>query len=85
MEGLPVNIQRTVYEEVDPILLKCHGSPHIYLLENGQKHWIDSIETFEEQGYLWRHVHFVSCGDIRAVPDGASIPVDAVPPPQPWP
>jgi hypothetical protein len=84
VENLPVSVQRAIYEYPDPVLLKCYNSPHIYLLENGQKRWINTIETFNERGYLWRDVRFVSCPDLRAVPDGTSIPPDSGPPPQPW-
>jgi hypothetical protein len=83
VEGLPLSVQRIVYEHPNPILLKCTGSPHIYLLEGGQKRWIDSIETFTNRGYRWREVRFVTCGDLRAIPDGVPIPANAGPPPQP--
>ena len=65
------------------VLLKCEGSPHIYALENGQKHWIKDIPTFEAQGYVWEDVNFVSCDYLRNLPDGPPIPEDAGPPPQP--
>jgi hypothetical protein len=83
IEELPVSVQRIVYENPDPILLKCTTSPHIYLLDKGQKRWIDTIETFNERGYVWRDVHFVPCATLRSVPDGVPIPADAGPPPQP--
>ena len=40
----------------DPILLKCPTSPHIYLLEGGQKRWVKDIPTFEAEGYRWSDV-----------------------------
>lgn len=82
-EGLPVSVQRIVYQYPQPILLKCQTSPHIYLLEQGQKRWIDTIETFEARGYEWRDVHFVSCPVLRQVPDGETIPPNVGSPPQP--
>ena len=81
--GLPLRIQQLAYERTDPIVLKCPTSPHIYLLENGQKRWIRDIATFEAQGYRWNDVQFVICPDLRAVPDGETIPPGAGPPPQP--
>lgn len=81
--GLPPSVQQVVEEYPTPILLKCHASPHIYLLEGGKKRWIDTIETFEQRGYVWSDVHFVPCADLRAIPDGVPIPPDAGPPPQP--
>jgi hypothetical protein len=83
VESLPPEVQDIVYEHASPILLKCAASPHIYLLEQGKKRWIDSIQTFEERGYIWRDVHIVSCGDLRSIPDGTPIPANAGPPPQP--
>ena len=84
IEELPVSVQRAIYEYPDPLLLKCYNSPHIYLLEDGQKRWVNTIDTFNNQGFVWRDVHFITCSDLRAVPDGVPIPADAGPPPQPW-
>ncbi len=81
--GLPVRIQQLAYERSEPILLKCPTSPHIYLLENGQKRWVKDIATFEAQGYRWNDVQHVSCSDLRATPDGETIPPGAGPPPRP--
>ena len=81
--GLPATVQRIIYENPDPILLKCAGSPPIYLLADGQKQWIDTIATFDDRGYLWRDVRFVPCDDLRAIPDGPTIPEGVGPPPQP--
>ncbi|HRQ41858.1 MAG TPA: hypothetical protein PLD25_28380 [Chloroflexota bacterium] len=83
LNNLPLSVQKIVYDKPDPILLKCTDSPHIYLIENGEKRWIDTIETFNERGYVWRDVNFVSCDDLRRIPDGMPIPADAGPPPQP--
>lgn len=81
--SLPASVQDIVYETPNPILLKCADSPHIYLLEEGEKRWIDTMETFENRGYVWREVHFISCDDLRSIRDGTPIPADAGPPPQP--
>lgn len=83
VENLPRRVQTIIYEQPDPILLKCNGSPHIYLLEDGQKRWIDTIATFENRGYVWRDVSIILCDDLNAIPDGVPIPEDAGPPPQP--
>jgi hypothetical protein len=83
VESLPLAVQEIVYEDAAPILLKCTGSPHIYLLERGEKRWVDSIETFNDRGYVWRDVRFITCDDLRSIPDGVPIPADAGPPPQP--
>jgi hypothetical protein len=80
IESLPPAVQDIAYEHASPILLKCEPSPHIYLLENGEKRWIETIEIFEDRGYVWRDVHLVSCGDLRSIPDGTPFPADADPP-----
>ena len=82
--GLPETIQYILYERADPILFKCDRSPHIYLLENGQKRWIRDIPTLTAEGYRWSDVvTWVSCEDLRSVPDGETIPHGSGPAPQP--
>jgi hypothetical protein len=81
--GLPPSIQGIVFERAEPILLKCATSPHIYLLQGGQKRWIQDIPTFEAEGYRWSDVVYVTCDDLRLVPDGETIPSGVGPPPQP--
>lgn len=83
IESLPPSVQAIIYEQSAPILLKCFDSPHIYLLEDGTKRWIDTITTFTDRGYVWRDVSFIPCDDLRAIPDGVPIPKSAGPPPQP--
>ena len=83
LQSLPMTVQEIIYDKPDPILLKCATSPHIYLIDQGEKRWIDTIETFNDRGYVWRDVSFVSCADLRSIPDGMPIPADAGPPPQP--
>lgn len=65
------------------VLLKCHGSPHVYRLESGAKRWIVNIATFEAEGHVWEDVRMVSCPYLRELPDGETIPPDHGPPPQP--
>jgi hypothetical protein len=83
VENLPPAVQEIIFEHPDPILLKCVRSPHIYLLQQGEKRWIDSIETFDDRGYVWRDVQFITCDELLRIPDGTPIPADAGPPPQP--
>jgi hypothetical protein len=83
LQSLPPSVQQIVYNKPAPVLLKCAASPHIYLIEQGEKRWIDTIETFNQRGYVWRDVSFVPCDDLRSIPDGLPIPPDAGPPPQP--
>jgi len=83
VEALPPAVQDIVYEHPNPVLLKCKSSPHIYLLDGGEKRWIESIETFNRRGYVWRDVHFITCDELQRIPDGVPIPTNAGPPPQP--
>ncbi|MEA3337375.1 MAG: hypothetical protein U9R25_15865 [Chloroflexota bacterium] len=80
---LPTRVQQIVFDEADPILLKCGSSPHIYLLEDGEKRWVKDIATFKAEGFRWSDVEFIRCDDLRDVPDGPTIPPGAGPPPQP--
>jgi hypothetical protein len=83
VEALPPAVQDIVYEHANPILLKCDGSAHIYLLQKGEKRWVESIAVFNDRGYVWRDVHFVTCDELRAIPAGVPIPASAGTPPQP--
>jgi hypothetical protein len=65
------------------VLLKCRSSPHIYRAEAGEKRWIRDIATFVAEGHVWEDVRFVSCGYLRGLPDGETIPPGSGPPPQP--
>jgi hypothetical protein len=83
IDTLPRVVQTLIYNEPAPILLKCTTSPHIYLLEKGEKRWINNIDTFNERGYVWQDVHFISCNNLRSIPDGETIPPNLGLPPQP--
>lgn len=65
------------------VLLKCAGSPHIYRIEAEKKRWIKDIATFKVEGHVWEDVRFISCPELRRIPDGVPIPPDAGEPPQP--
>jgi len=73
------------YEIGPPIhvIVKCHDSPHIYRVEEEKKRWIVDIRAFEEAGYVWEDVEFVSCEYLRDLPDGETIPPGQGPPRQP--
>ena len=76
-------LQDIVYEHPNPILLRCASSPHVYLVDRGEKRWIETIETFNGRGYVWRDVQLITCGELRSIPDGTPIPANAGQPPQP--
>jgi hypothetical protein len=81
--ALPETVQEIIFDKPNPILLKCIVSPHIYLLDRGEKRWIETIETFNDRGYVWSDVSLIPCDDLRSIPDGVPIPADAGQPPQP--
>jgi hypothetical protein len=55
----------------------------VYILENGQKRWINNIMTFQDEGFVWEDVQLIDCARLRNMPDGVPIPPDAGEPPQP--
>jgi hypothetical protein len=81
-QALPTPVQRIVYDYPNPIL-QCPSSRHVYLLDRGEKRWIDSMETFTSRGYVWKDVHQVTCEDLRSILDGVPIPAGAGPAPEP--
>ena len=82
-ERLPESVQQIAYDYPAPILLKCSGSPHVYLLDGGEKRWIEDIETFSARGFRWHDVRTIDCEDLQSIPSGEPIPADAGAPPQP--
>jgi hypothetical protein len=79
---LPLTVQGIVAYNAPPVLLKCEGSPHVYLLEGAERRWVKDIPTFTAEGFTWDMVQEVSCGELEAIPAGPSIPPDAGLPPQ---
>lgn len=65
------------------VLLKCQTSPHVYALEDGEKRWINNIETFQAEGYVWEDVRITTCARLQNIPDGTPIPPNAGDPPSP--
>jgi hypothetical protein len=65
------------------VVAKCWNSPHVYLLERGEKRWIRDIETFTSEGYVWEDVRTLDCSYLRSIPDGETIPPGSGPPPRP--
>lgn len=81
MSKLPLSIQGVVAYYAPPVLLKCDGSPHVYLLDGGEKRWVKDIPTFTAEGFTWDMVRRVPCSELDAVPVGEPIPADAGAPP----
>ena len=65
------------------VIIRCNNQPHIYLLEGGEKRWIENPAAFEKAGLKWDDVRYISCFDLKnKYPDGVPIPSDAGDPPQ---
>lgn len=58
-------------------LVKCSDSPHVYRLEDGERRWIQDIETFQAEGHVWEEITYRSCADLAAIPLGPPVPPDA--------
>lgn len=41
-------------------LLQPHGSPKVYLYQNGQLHWIETSAIFKQNGFQWANVYPVN-------------------------
>lgn len=64
------------------VIIRCDRQPHIYLLEQGEKRWIENPTEFERAGLKWEDVRYVSCFKLKNdYPDGVPIPPDAGDPP----
>jgi hypothetical protein len=61
-------------------LVTCPNSPHIYVLEQGQKRWVKDPPT-RNKAKPWDEVRLVSCDYLRQLPEGPPILKDAGPPP----
>ena len=61
-------------------LVTCPNSPHIYVLEQGQKRWVKDPPT-RNKAKPWDEVRLVSCDYLRQLPEGPPILEDAGPPP----
>lgn len=57
----------------DGTLLKG-SQPNVYVMQNGQRHWIPDPATFDALGYSWADVQTVADADLNAIPLGAQVP-----------
>ena len=56
----------------DKKLLKGSG-PEVYLMENGKKRWITSVDAFRSNGYKWEDVMIIANRELGAYPEGDNI------------
>ena len=60
------------------VIIRCERQPHIYLLEGDVKRWIQNPAAFENAGFKWEDVRYISCSQLKnSYPDGESIPPGA--------
>lgn len=55
-------------------LIRQVNDPKVYLIQNGQKRWIKTEQTFNSSGYKWSDVRVVSADLISSLPSGITIP-----------
>jgi hypothetical protein len=63
----------------DGTLLKGSTDP-VYVMQNGQRHWIPDAITFNLMGYSWTAIQVVADNDLNAIPLGTQVPAEAVRP-----
>jgi len=57
----------------DNQLIRQTGDSKVYKLENGQKHWIETAETFNRLGLNWAQIAPVNSVEINSYPEGSMI------------
>lgn len=57
----------------DGSLLKSTKSDKVYAIENGQKRWITTAETFVSSGYQWKNIVIVADFELDIFPSGENI------------
>ncbi|PIY78436.1 MAG: hypothetical protein COY82_02515 [Parcubacteria group bacterium CG_4_10_14_0_8_um_filter_35_7] len=54
-------------------LVKTKGNPEVYKIEDNQKRWITSEETFNTLGYNWNKIELVNDTELTSYPTGNPI------------
>ncbi len=57
-------------------LIRYEGDPKVYVVENGQKRWVQTAEDFNKLGYKWEDVKITSASETY--PDGTVMKVPSV-------
>lgn len=63
---------RTALIVRDGLLIKGAG-PEVFVLEDGKKRWIHSLDVFEARGLDWADVHTVDARYLATFPDGRPV------------
>jgi hypothetical protein len=57
------------------VLLKCNGSPDVYLLQGSEKRWVRDVAALEAEGYsLEADLSVIPCARLRSLSDGLPFP-----------
>jgi len=59
-------------------LVREVGNPKVYLIENGEKLWIDSSESFYRHNFNWDEIHIINSTDINSYQSGETITASSV-------
>ncbi|MFA6018306.1 MAG: hypothetical protein WCT28_01665 [Patescibacteria group bacterium] len=60
----------------DGTLVRSHENPTVYVIANGERHAIDNEQTFNDYGYDWSNIIFVSDDVLNLHKLGASLGAD---------
>lgn len=71
--AIAANLQNYANWHPNGTLIKTRFDPRVYLLENGQKRWIQDETTFYRLKYNWDQVLDVSAGEMACYPSGKAI------------
>jgi len=52
----------------ETVLMRASNSPKVYEIKNGQRHWIPTIEVFNNYGFKWSDIQIVSESTFNAYP-----------------
>src|SRR3989344_713508 len=63
---------------LDGVLLRAEGDIKIYLISNGTKKWVSSIEVFNLNNFKWQSVKTVSKKEISTIEEGEPIVLETV-------
>ena len=51
-------------------LVKAIGGSKIYVIQDGKRHWISTLELFVSRGFQWNQVTEADGGFLRSIPEG---------------
>ncbi len=73
--GAVINVPAFVVDRIPAILpegtlVRAIGGSKIYEIEDGQRHWISTLELFVSRGFRWDQVTEADAGFLRSIPEG---------------